>query len=81
MFKMLLSVTVKKVVEGLYYENMVETKPCMKCCVVFVIIGVLIGGLYMLGKFMTHNHCHRDKPEIPNKHNDDPFTLVVFHFK
>jgi hypothetical protein len=22
----------------------------------------------MLGKFMTHNHCHRDKPEIPNKH-------------
>ena len=57
---------------------MVETKPCMKCCVVFVIIGVLIGGLYMLGKFMTHNHCHRDKPEIPNKHSYSDRPTLTF---
>ena len=53
-------------------------KPCMNLCVVFVIITIFIGGLYMLGKLMTHNHCYRDKPEIPNNHSYSDRPTLTF---
>ena len=53
-------------------------KTCMKLCVAFVIITIFIGGLYMLGKFMNHNHCYRDKPEIPNNHSYSDRPTLTF---
>ena len=53
-------------------------KPCMNLCVVFVIITIFIGGIYMLGKLMNHNHCYRDKPEIPNNHSYSDRPTLTF---
>jgi hypothetical protein len=32
----------------------------------------------MLGKLMIHNHCYRDKPEIPNNHSYSDRPTLTF---
>jgi len=32
----------------------------------------------MLARFMNHNHCYRDKPEIPNKHAYSDRSTLTF---